>query len=146
MAPVWPWVAWQAWVAAFEAPLAEALKDQSNLAEKTTVCAAAEVVAGLLASEAAFVSAAPGQPSAWEAWLRALLRSSLAGSPLELADMWGLVVRYGVDGLIRSADHSRLAMLLELVAAPVELVSPPLCPLRTWPSRLRRRRRWHVVA
>eukprot|EP00873_Tetraselmis_striata_P035714 jgi/Tetstr1/455978/TSEL_042757.t2 len=114
----------QAWGAALAAPLARALEDQSNLAEKTTVCAAAEVMAGLLASGAAFAAPAPGQPSAWEAWLRGLLRASLAGSPLELADMWGLVVRYGVGSLVQGGDDSRLTTLLELVAEPTEPGAP----------------------
>jgi hypothetical protein len=115
----------QLWAEALAGPLAEAWKDQSNLAEKTTACAAAEVIAGLVASEAAFCCA-PGQPSAWEGWLKQLLRGSLANCPLELAEMWGLVVRYGVGGLINSEDDTRLAALLEIVAEPSEPVSNAL--------------------
>ena len=99
----------------------EALKDQSDLGEKSTVCAAAEILAGLLASGAAFKADGNGV-TAWESWIKDSIASAIAASPLELADMWGLTVRYAVSGLCDHGSDAALDLLLRSVSeAPAEV-------------------------
>jgi len=97
---------------AFREPLRDATQEQSHTGEKSHVSAAAEIIAALLASGAAFAPGPDGS-TPWSAWMRGLLRECVAASPLELADMWGLVVRYGVGGLCAREDTASLSVLLE---------------------------------
>lgn len=83
---------------------------------------------------------AGGGGSAWGAWARRALAGALATAPLDLADVWALVLRYGVHGLLHAGDARNwsargagaalglnpepspspgLGLLLELVAEPV---------------------------
>ena len=87
--------------------------------------------------------------AAWGAWARGALAAALAAAPLDLADVWALVLRYGVHGLLHAGNASiwcargagaalglnpdpspspGLGLLLELVAEPVPSGAPR--PLR----------------
>ena len=51
--------------------------------------------------------------------MRPLLLSSLAAAPLDLGDLWAVVLRFGLFGLLRARDPAA-ARLLEVVSAPVQ--------------------------
>lgn len=98
------------------------------------------------------MSVAGTDGSAWDGWARQALAGTLAAAPLDLADVWALVLRYGVHGLLHAgAAHdwsargagaalglnpepspsAGLGLLLELVAEPVPSGAPR--PLRVGP-------------
>lgn len=93
-----------------------AVRMQSDTGETSMVCAAAEVISGLLASGAAFVSLPQGA-SSWQLWLCDLLHDALRDAPLELADMWGLCIRFAVNGLCSIGDYTSLGLLLAMVSS-----------------------------
>ena len=103
--------------------------------------------------------------SAWDAWARDALSGALAAAPLDMADVWALGVRYGVNGLLHAGGPGRgsapragaalglsldpnpspgLGPLLELVAEPVPsgALGPYLSPdCRTVTTLAYRKRR-----
>mmetsp|Transcript_1445 Transcript_1445/g.4175 ORF Transcript_1445/g.4175 Transcript_1445/m.4175 type:complete len:1599 (-) Transcript_1445:123-4919(-) len=103
-----------AWCDAFEVHLRSVLESDAILAEKSTVCAAAELLAGTIACSAAFQLPDSGV-SPWDRWISQALQSSLTSCPLELADMWGLTIRFAVHGLCRSRDAAALDKVLHLL-------------------------------
>ena len=106
-------LAWQAWCRAFQAPLQTVFGDDSKLEEKGTACAAAELLSAMIASGAAFCC--EDGAHAWDQWIGEALQNALAKCPLEMADMWGLAVRFAVGGLCRSSNTPALWKVLEML-------------------------------
>ncbi|EFJ17083.1 hypothetical protein SELMODRAFT_179234 [Selaginella moellendorffii] len=75
-------------------PLEDAV---STVDERGKQCAAAEIIGGVIRSEAACVEAA------WDDWLSALLRKALKKTTLECAPEWVACIRYATSGSQGSA-------------------------------------------
>jgi len=62
---------------------------------------------------------AAGAETAWDAWLAALLRNALSAAPMDMAGLWGVSVRFGLNGIIVGRrDAVALSSVLELISEP----------------------------
>ena len=60
-----------------------------------------------------------GTESAWDEWAAALLQNALQAAPLDFAGLWGVAVRFGINGLAAAgADARPLSLLLDLISEP----------------------------
>ena len=58
-----------------------------------------------------------GAKSAWEGWLKGGLQAALAGAPLDMAEAWGVAVRFAVHSLAHT-HPAGLSAVLEVVMQP----------------------------
>lgn len=66
-----------------------------------------------------------GAETAWDAWLAALLRDALSAAPMDMAGLWGVSVRFGINGIIAGRrDAVALSSVLELISEPTGPGSP----------------------
>ena len=57
--------------------------------------------------------------SPWDSWAAALLRKALQAAPLDFAGLWGVAVRFGLNGLaLGGGDPQPLCSLLDLISEP----------------------------
>ena len=57
--------------------------------------------------------------TAWDAWLAGLLRNALAAAPMDMAGLWGVSVRFGLNGIMAGRrDPVALSSVLELISEP----------------------------
>lgn len=57
--------------------------------------------------------------SAWDEWASALLQKALQTAPLDFAGLWGVAVRFGLNGLVLAGGDSQpMACLLALISEP----------------------------
>ena len=56
--------------------------------------------------------------SPWDSWAAPLLRKALQAAPLDFAGLWGVAVRFGLNGLALagSSDPQPLCSLLDLIS------------------------------
>ncbi|KAK9792661.1 hypothetical protein WJX73_001340 [Symbiochloris irregularis] len=106
-------------VQALKGPLQAAVQQGQRDNDRAASHAAAEVLAGLLASGTVFQPGEHGGQSAWDDWVRDTLVSALEAAPMDLHDAWAVAVRYAVHWLSRS-DQPFLKLLL-----PAVLQMPP---------------------
>lgn len=94
---------------ALKGPLLEAIErapDVSNTAEKAEQCAAAEVMAGLLASGAPFLTSQGGDGGSDEhGWVVEQLSRALRRTTLDVSDSWSTAVRYATHYLLKRVMH-----------------------------------------
>ncbi|KAK2076994.1 hypothetical protein QBZ16_005222 [Prototheca wickerhamii] len=108
-------------------PLRAALEAAAQDADRQSTAAAAEALAGVLASGQALLVEAEGHDgaapprTAWEAWVRPLLRQALRRAPLDLVPQWAAgVLRYATYELATAGKLDALAQLCALVAEPAQ--------------------------
>ena len=66
--------------------------------------------------------------TAWDAWLAALLRNALSAAPMDMAGLWGVAVRFGLNGIIGGRrDAVALSSVLELISEPTGPGAPSAC-------------------
>jgi hypothetical protein len=87
------------------APQTAARQQVAHTHDKAEQAAAAEVMAGLLASGAPWAApqagtSGSGSGSDTRTWFRDLLARQLASSSLEMSEAWAVSLRYGVRGLV----------------------------------------------
>ena len=62
---------------------------------------------------------ATGAETAWDAWLADLLLNALSAAPMDMAGLWGVSVRFGLNGIIIGRrDAVALSSVLELISEP----------------------------
>jgi proteasome activator subunit 4 len=76
----------------------QSIVSQPQDVDKPSVAAAAEIMAGLIASKAVFSVSDEG--SQWNLWFADTLRQALESAPLDFLNIWGdCVLRFGLNGL-----------------------------------------------
>ena len=61
-----------------------------------------------------------GAPSAWDAWVKAVLTAALDGAPMDLHEAWSVAMRYAVHWLSRMAEPVLALLLPAILQQPAE--------------------------